>query len=156
MNVNTNYNNKDICLFSEFDLKQIKKTNDWLGVFYLLEYNDSIKVGCTKNPYQRYKQLVRNSKNYNNANIGRFFMSPWHTNYWENEKLLHNHFKKYRKPNTELFDITIEDFLSQMPIINYEDDSEEKDKKVETAAIGMFKYFHPELANMIDEGELIL
>lgn len=148
--------NKDILLYSESNLKKMGKVNSWLGVFYLLEYDNYIKIGCTKNPYQRYKQLVRNAKNYNNTNIGRFFISPWHTNYCDNEKILHKHFEKYRKPDTELFDITIEDFLSQMPIIKYEDDSEEKDKKVESAAIGMFKYFHPELANMIDEGELIL
>ena len=35
--------------------------------------------------------------------VNRIMISKWHTNYKENEKILHEHFSNCRIPNTELF-----------------------------------------------------
>ena len=63
----------------------------------------------------------------NIPNVKLFCISPLHYNYFENECILHEYFKKYRvprKPNgksqVELFNIDLPYFLKNLPEMNYE------------------------------------
>lgn len=71
-------------------IKEIENSNKgkYTGFFYVLEYGDFVKIGSTKNPYQRLMALKRNAVNYGNLKIGRLAISIPHTNYVENEKHL--------------------------------------------------------------------
>ena len=113
------------------DIKQIDQNiQEFLGTFYLLEYGEYLKIGCSKKPYQRLKQLERQAK-YADYSIGKFAVSIPHTNYRSNEKCLHKLFSSYRNEDTELFKVKIEDALgivNQSDIL-YEDKSAELQKR---------------------------
>ena len=65
---------------------------------------------------------------YNNVEIGRVALSIPHTNYRQNERILHNMFSQSRIGNTELFDIPFNDFNSLD--LKYENDFN-KDRRAE-------------------------
>lgn len=113
---------------SEFgNLKELDKNMETgFGIFYILEYGEEIKIGSTKQPYCRLMALRRQCK-YNNVNIGCIAVSPSHSNYKENEKLLHSRFAENRINDTELFHMKLEDVLSQIEKleIDYSDEYEE-------------------------------
>lgn len=96
------------------EIKILKPSNKYMGYVYLLEWNDMIKIGYTRNPYQRYNDLKSHAENYSNAQIGKFVLFKEHTNYKQNEYKLHQYFKDYRKPDTELFAVKIEQVLSEI------------------------------------------
>ena len=104
-----------------------KKIDNYLGYFYIVEYNNHVKIGSSRNLYQRYLTLKRECEKYNNGNIGRMAISKIaHTNYKENESYLHNYFSKNRINNTELFNLLFDDAISQIELLNiiYEDKRE--------------------------------
>ena len=43
--------------FSELRKTENEKTGDYTGFFYILEYGDLVKIGYTKNAYQRVMAL---------------------------------------------------------------------------------------------------
>ena len=121
-------------------IKEIEKNNKgkYTGFFYVLEYGDFVKIGSTKNPYQRLMALKRNAVNYGNLKIGRLAISIPHTNYVENEKKLHEHFKSKRKQGSELFDYRFDDVLNSVKaVVAYKDDSEKMELKAETFFQGL-------------------
>lgn len=126
---------------SEFgDIKEIEKRNKdkYTGFFYILEYGEFVKIGSTKNPYQRLMALKRSAVNYGEWGIGKIAISIPHTNYVENEKKLHKHFNGKRKQGSELFDCRLEDVISSIEtVVTYKDDSEEMDLKAEAFFQGM-------------------
>jgi len=101
------------------------KSNKYMGFFYILEYGEElIKIGSTKNPYKRLKDLVRSAEVYGKTKIGRFAISKEHTNYVENEFFLHKYFKKFRISSCELFNISFSEALRIFPCsIIYKDES---------------------------------
>ena len=120
----------DLQIFSNEDfgeVRTIEKNNKgtYLGFFYVLEYGDLVKIGSTKNPYQRISALMREATNYNNHAIGRFALSEPHTNYTENEKILHKAFASCRKTGTELFDISFDEVVGNDIELEYKDETEE-------------------------------
>ena len=118
--------------FGEIRNIRIVDDNPYLGFFYALEYGDFVKIGSTKNPYERLRALRKNAE-YNSLSIGRIAISPAHTNYRENEKELHKLFGNSRNGNTELFKISLDDFISRYSdSIKYKDESEELEKESET------------------------
>ena len=122
------------------ELKEIEKKNKdkYTGFFYILEYGKFAKIGSTKNPYQRLMALKRNAVNYGEWGIGKIAISIPHTNYTENEKKLHEHFKSKRKQGSELFDCKFEDVLNSVEtVVTYKDDSEEMELKAEAFFQGM-------------------
>lgn len=122
------------------ELKEIEKRNKdkYTGFFYILEYGKFAKIGSTKNPYQRLMALKRNAVNYGEWGIGKIAISIPHTNYTENEKKLHEHFKSKRKQGSELFDCKFEDVLNSVEtVVTYKDDSEEMELKAEAFFQGM-------------------
>ena len=122
------------------ELKEIEKRNKdkYTGFFYILEYGKFTKIGSTKNPYQRLMALKRNAVKYGEWEIGKIAISIPHTNYDENEKKLHEHFKSKRKQGSELFDCKFEDVLNSVEtVVTYKDDSEEMELKAEAFFQGM-------------------
>lgn len=84
-----------------------------LGFWYCLEWGDKyLKIGSTKNPYDRYMSLRRTAK-YGNVKLGEFYVSEPHTNYRQNEKELHDCFANKRVEGTELFEITVKEFAKE-------------------------------------------
>lgn len=97
-------------------LKEVcKQTPEDRGYFYLLEYGNRIKIGCSKNPYKRYCTLKREAEAYGNSKLGRIAISSPHTNYSQNEVLLHKVFSEKRVTGTELFNLNFEDAIAGIP-----------------------------------------
>ena len=98
------------------------ESNYYLGYVYFVEYGKHVKIGCTKNPIKRLGSLYSNAKSYHDIELGRIYITPKHTNYRENESILHSYFINKRKENSELFSITIEDAIdsiSKIPSVSY-------------------------------------
>lgn len=89
------------------------KPQEYYGYFYIIEFGKYIKIGCTRKPYERIKSLKNQLENYSDGKLGRIIFSNECVNYTENEYILHTHFKEFRKLNTELFDLSIEEFLDE-------------------------------------------
>jgi hypothetical protein len=119
---------------SEFgEIRSVEKENKgtYLGFFYALEYGDLVKIGSTKNPYQRLLTLKREAASYNNSRIGRFALSKPQTNYTKNEKILHKVFASCRKSGTELFDISFNEVINNDIELEYKDETESIKNKSE-------------------------
>lgn len=109
-----------------------KNQNKHTGFFYILEWDDLVKIGSTQNPYQRIMALKRTAETYGRSKLGRVAFSKPHTNYTSNEKRLHKYFSKYRQKGSELFNITFNKAINNIPNdIEYLDESKEIDKKAE-------------------------
>ena len=77
-------------------------------------------------------------ENYGSDKLGRIALSVPHTNYRDNERILHKFFSNCRKPDTELFNMEFEDVISKIPAnLEYADDSEKINKRAETFFAGM-------------------
>lgn len=103
----------ELQIFNNEELKCFEKTlGEYMGVIYLVEYGDMLKIGKSKQPYTRLKQIKNNAVRYGNIKIGRIAVSKPHTNYGENEKEIHSILKKYREGRSELFDISLDDAMT--------------------------------------------
>lgn len=76
-----------------------------------MEYGTYLKIGSTTDINRRYKELVRQANYYSNINIGKVYFTVEHDKFLENEKRLHKLFSKYRRENTELFNVSLESFF---------------------------------------------
>ena len=101
----------------EFErMKSIESTikSSYLGFIYFLEYGENIKIGYSQKPSNRMKQLEKQAE-YGKIKLGNVAISKPHTNYRENEKLLHQYFDQNRIAGTELFSVTLKQILSNLP-----------------------------------------
>lgn len=134
-------NNVQIFEHEEFGkVRNIENKNrgKYTGFFYVLEWDNLVKIGSTKNPYQRVMALRRNAEKYGKSKIGRVAFSKPHTNYKENEKKLHEKFSDCRKNDSELFNISFDEVMNnELGDIEYLDESEKIDKRAESFANGM-------------------
>lgn len=103
-----------------------KAPTAWHGYIYALEYGDKLKIGHTTNLSQRIKSIVRGASNYGDVDFEDLSVaySMAHTNHAENEKILHDYFKDFRKNGSELFSVSLSDFLFNVPNLDFRDDSE--------------------------------
>lgn len=124
------------------DLKLIDQKNKekYTGFFYILEWDHRVKIGCTKAPYSRLMSLKRTAEKYGDSQLGRFALSVPHTNYRENEKILHRHFSDKQEKGSELFSIQFEDTLGAMPTVIYMDNSKKREEKAEQFFQAMKKF----------------
>lgn len=97
------------------ELQKITRTNKYMGYIYVLEWDDMVKIGYTTNPVQRYNDLKHHAESYSNVHIGKIAVSREHTNYQINECKLHQYFKRYRKNGTELFALTMQQVIDEIP-----------------------------------------
>lgn len=93
-----------------------------LGVVYAVKFPiigkfSIIKIGATGMPEQRLQNFG------NRCSI--YCVSPLHTNFFENEEILHKHFDRYRIPGRrncsqpEYFNMSIPFFLSHLPELDF-------------------------------------
>lgn len=78
--------------------------NNFAGVVYILKTTKAYKIGSTTNLDNRIKQLNTLFK-YGFDRITDIYVSPYCTNYLENELILHSYFAEHRVEGTELFQI---------------------------------------------------
>lgn len=97
-----------------------KSSNDTTGVVYVIEYGDYLKIGATSNINRRYRELFHQANDYFNIKIGNMFYTISHDKFFENEKRIHSLLSKYRKKNTELFDISLNDFFLHIENFNFD------------------------------------
>lgn len=101
------------------------------GYVYILEWGDiGVKIGCTSNLSKRMLDLTRSAR-YGALSLGRVAVTPEHTNYRENERILHDAMDDDRVVHTELFELSLEEVLDRMPDLEYKDESERIEKRVE-------------------------
>lgn len=102
----------------------------YCGYIYAVEYGTSIKIGRTQKPHRRLKAIVAQASNYAGPQTGAMIVSPPHTNFLENERLLHEHFRAEREKG-ELFRLTLEQFLQDMPKLQFLDETDRLSVKTE-------------------------
>lgn len=100
-----------ITMYELSKLSAMPRQQEWVGYVYAVEFGKYVKIGYTNNPRRRMKQL-EGMANYNNCKIKHIILSEAHTNYKQNEHLLHCIFQTKRLEHTELFDITLEQAAS--------------------------------------------
>lgn len=110
---------KNFQIFDSYELEKIKAIeknikSSYVGFIYILEYGKNIKIGHSKKPSTRIKSL-KNQARYNDCKLEKIAISKPHTNYINNERLLHEYFKQYRISETELFSMTLQQALSEFP-----------------------------------------
>ncbi len=105
--------------------------NTFRGVFYAIEWDDMLKIGHSQKPYTRLMALKRTAEKYGRVCLGRICISEPHTNHGENEQKLHAYFSERRIPETELFGISLDEFIRSIcnAGIVYEDKPEEFELK---------------------------
>lgn len=115
-------------------------TDDLMGYVYIIEWDNKVKIGSSSQIEQRVKTLKRNGEIYGNCHLGRIGISPAHTNYYENEKMLHAYFADCRIETTELFQIPFDDIILSIPdTILYKNEVVELKEKHEKASEGLIK-----------------
>lgn len=134
---------------------QLNKKSGFMGFFYVLDYGDgSIKIGSSAFPYKRILHLISVARKYGNAIICKFALSPQHTNYRQNESMLHAFFSDSQRDKSERFDVS---FDAAVELINslsikYEDKTDELTlhaAEVSNNMINMFKAMSPTLNNIL-------
>ena len=112
----------------EKDVDQLPASGStpWHGYVYAIEYGNGIKIGHTTNLRSRIKSIKRTAANYSNLDTGRIAYSREHTNHKEVELLLHRFYAEHRVDKCERFNVTIDQFLSTVPDIDFRDESDAK------------------------------
>lgn len=114
------------------NIKEKEKTfPPYMGTFYVIEYNDGVKIGSSKQPYTRYRTLQRNAEKYGNSSVKRIAISTLHTNYLENEHNIQKYFEAHRIIGTELFDIPFYECVEKINQLNISllDESQKKQER---------------------------
>lgn len=99
----------ELRIFSKNEFEEIKdfqkeRPNAVMGIVYAVEYDKGYcKIGMSSIPADRTFTIKHYISDYMQFPVNRIMISKWHTNYKENEKILHEHFSNCRIPNTELF-----------------------------------------------------
>lgn len=104
------------------DYKDVKNGKVSSGGFvYAVEFGrpDRVKIGVSCNIRNRFVQLETIAR-YAESKLGKVAISPLHFNYYDNESILHEYFKKYRVEGTELFKFSLDYFLKNIPSLKYE------------------------------------
>lgn len=112
------------------------------GYVYALEFGDKVKIGCTIDASNRFKQL-KLSANYSEVSIGRFAVSPLHSNYKKNERELHEIFKDTRIASTELFKISFDDAVEKMKCLTFSEDKYDEKDALDLEALKRLLLFGP-------------
>ena len=108
-------------IFKESALPQ-NESNRFLGRVYAMEYGDFIKIGSSKKLKSRIRTLKKQCE-YASIESGEVIFTSPHTNYKENERLIHMACFEYRIGNTELYDLNIYDFIEEVSKLQAKDDS---------------------------------
>ena len=130
--------------FDELDKLQNECPSCYAGVVYCMEYKNGefSKIGCSKVPKDRAKTLKHYLTDYMQEEVTRIAISPWHTNYKKNERIIHEMLSEKRIPNTELFNTSIDDFgiILTSGEIKFLDESERLEKEAQYFCDEMKKF----------------
>ena len=124
----------DIQIFNYNDIDGIEATERKYadirckGWVYALEYGEMVKIGCSSNPSQRYKQLIHNGVDYAGLNMKRFVLSRACVNFRQLEAELHNTFAPFRKNGTELFRVSFNEIVNALFDLPYKINFDEADE----------------------------
>ncbi|MCM1235402.1 MAG: GIY-YIG nuclease family protein [Ruminococcus flavefaciens] len=126
----------EIKIFENKDFDKVKEIRndkgDYLGYVYALECGEFVKIGCTKRPYQRLRYLINSIENYGRMDIKRFALTKAHSNYYRNERRMHEYFKMYRVDETELFELKFKKAVKAMSeILEFKNESIESKYKAD-------------------------
>lgn len=139
----------NIKIFEENEFNKIKdlqkeKPNSVVGIIYAIGYGNRVsKIGMSSFPANRTSILTHYINDYMQCPVDKILISPWHTNYKENEKKLHQHFSKFRIPNTEVFTVSVDQiakFIVSDKGILFEDNSEEILKDIEQSGKALIEF----------------
>lgn len=134
------FGKKDFCKIKDF---QKEKPNSVVGIIYVIGYNNSFcKIGMSSLPADRTLALRHYISDYMQMSVDKIAISSWHTNYKQNEKLLHENFSSCRIPNTELFSCDIQEVTEfiQNDGIKFEDNSEEIFKNIQRGSDAVVEF----------------
>lgn len=87
-------------------------TDKKTGSVYAFELDGRVKIGSAKNPERRIQTWKHQLVDYTDSKIGRTWYLSKVNNFREKEKQIHSILEDYRKPKTELFDISFEDAVN--------------------------------------------
>ena len=121
--------------------KELPIIPNGVGVCYAVEINGKVKIGCTKNIRTRMATITEQLIKYADAAIGCIAYTKPHINYKGNERLLHSHFAPKRKDSTELFEMSFDYFLENIPTLNLEIDEEQSGYKITSADMFLSSLF---------------
>lgn len=134
------FNSDEFCKIKDF---QNSKPNTVMGIIYAIGYNNGYsKIGMSSVPAERVSVLKHYISDYMQKPVEKIMISKWHTNYRQNEKLLHKAFSDCCIPNTELFAVDvgeIESFIVNDGIV-FEDRSAEMLEEIEKVGNGLIEF----------------
>jgi hypothetical protein len=115
------------------DVKQLPRVapSDHHGYVYAVQYGPHIKIGMSSNLLSRISAIKSHAMNYASTEVGRIAHTPAHTNYAENEKALHLFFAEKRSGGSELFGLSLNEFVTQSPLLELEDRSAEMSQRAD-------------------------
>lgn len=100
----------NVQIFAKEDFSKLKKVtppNPYYGLVYVMQWGDCVKVGCSYSIYSRLTCLNQTAR-YGGKEVTRIAITPFHYNYYENEKAAHKLLDKYRVKGTELFNVSFD------------------------------------------------
>lgn len=102
----------DLQIFNSSDFGEIPNSNEnGFGYVYVIGFDDKVKIGCTTNPKNRIKTIERILRNFAGTEIKKVALSEAHSNYYGNEKHVHNMFSEYRISGSEVFNIPFDEVV---------------------------------------------
>ena len=138
---------KNECMYfdglGDMELRKVP-VSEIKGFVYLIEWGEFVKIGCTKNPVQRFKALARYVE-YGDVKTGKLALSVPIEDYFFYENHLHNYFSSYRQQGTELFDISLEDAVEYLEYSISEIKREKKENKNEFLKVPVYALLDKDL-----------
>lgn len=101
----------------------LQRSPEYLGIIYVLDYGDFIKVGTSRNPSKRIAEHARNVKNYAGAQIKQVLVTIPHHNFKENEVVVCKALRTFAG-REETFNCPIVNAVDQLLLLTFEDDVE--------------------------------
>lgn len=118
-----------------------KKDNPYMGRIYGIQYGDYLKIGSSSNVRNRINALKCQAR-YSGVPLMVVVVSAPHSNYKQNEKELQTIFSEKRIKKTELFNISLDDFVFELNKQIFLDNTKELQEVSNRTARFVADYFH--------------
>lgn len=133
---------------TESELKAIEKNRGkYMGFLCVIDMgNGYVKISATRQPYAYFRAQTRNVKLYEGDGVKCIAISPQHTNYQENKKIVLRNFDDLPKVGTDMFLIGIDSAINRFEYLNLQ--FEDKTKEIEQKSINFCKGMQNTLASL--------